>query len=120
MPAMMLTNACTLLGQVNGATGTAVGIVVDPTGTFKYFLFPKNFFQTTSRSPSLPPADFFEIDDTYVMCTKPPACVLFKPDTCRASTFEGLDPAITPIFPLEKSISWKGYSILPSFLSYPV
>jgi hypothetical protein len=111
MPAMMLTNTCTLLGQVNGATGTAVGIAVDPTGTFKYFLFPKKTFQTASRSPSLPPADFLEIDATHVMCTKPPACVLFKPDTCRASTFEDLDPAITPIFPFEKSISWKGYSI---------
>lgn len=33
MPAMILSNICTLLGQVNGATGAATGIVVDPTGT---------------------------------------------------------------------------------------
>lgn len=32
MPAVILTNICTLLGLVNGATGTAIGIVVDPTG----------------------------------------------------------------------------------------
>lgn len=32
MPSAMLTNICTLLGLVNGAAGTAVGIVVDPTG----------------------------------------------------------------------------------------
>lgn len=32
MPAVMLTNACTALGQVNGATGTAVGIVLDSSG----------------------------------------------------------------------------------------
>jgi hypothetical protein len=34
MPAMLLTNACTLLGQVNGARGIATGIVVDPTGMY--------------------------------------------------------------------------------------
>ncbi|KAJ5100153.1 hypothetical protein N7532_007154 [Penicillium argentinense] len=30
MPAVILTNICTALGQVNGAAGTAVGVVVDP------------------------------------------------------------------------------------------
>ena len=33
MPTMMLTDAYMLLGQVNGATGSAVGIAVDPTGS---------------------------------------------------------------------------------------
>jgi len=33
MPAAMLANICTLMGQVNGARGTVSGIVVDPTGT---------------------------------------------------------------------------------------
>jgi hypothetical protein len=32
MPAVVLTNICTPLGLVNGAAGTAVGVVVDPTG----------------------------------------------------------------------------------------
>jgi hypothetical protein len=32
MPTVMLTNACTPLGQVNGATGTTVGVVLDPAG----------------------------------------------------------------------------------------
>jgi hypothetical protein len=32
MPAVLLTNICTRLGQVNGAAGSAVGIVVDPAG----------------------------------------------------------------------------------------
>ncbi|KAJ6087103.1 hypothetical protein N7467_006017 [Penicillium canescens] len=36
MPTVMLTNACTPLGQVNGATGTAVGIVLDPAGKFLF------------------------------------------------------------------------------------
>ena len=33
MPAAILANTCTPMGQVNGARGTASGIVVDPTGT---------------------------------------------------------------------------------------
>lgn len=32
MPAMVLTNICTPLGLVNGATGRAVGVSIDPTG----------------------------------------------------------------------------------------
>jgi hypothetical protein len=32
MPTVMLTNACTPLGQVNGAMGTTVGVVLDPAG----------------------------------------------------------------------------------------
>ena len=36
MPAIMLSNTCTLLGHVNGARGIASGIVVDPTGTSWY------------------------------------------------------------------------------------
>jgi hypothetical protein len=36
MPAMVLTNICTPLGLVNGATGTAVGIVIDPAGKLTY------------------------------------------------------------------------------------
>ena len=37
MPAVILTNICTPLGLVNGASGAATGIVVDPTGGF---IFP--------------------------------------------------------------------------------
>lgn len=36
MPAVVLTNICTLFGLVNGAAGTAVGIVVDQTGPFVF------------------------------------------------------------------------------------
>ena len=99
MPAVMLSNACTPLGQVNGATGTAVGIVIDPTGEHT---FPHKIMTITN---TLSLADFFEVDDLYVMCTKPPACVLFKPDDSRIpdSGFQGLDGSIMPIFPLKKS-----------------
>lgn len=34
MPAAILTNICTALGQVNGAAGTAVGVVADPSGKY--------------------------------------------------------------------------------------
>jgi hypothetical protein len=36
MPAILLTNICTALAQVNGARGIASGIVVDPTGMSLY------------------------------------------------------------------------------------
>lgn len=45
------------------------------------------------------------------MCTKPPACVLFKPDKARASGFKDLEPSVIPVFPLERSITLKGYSV---------
>ena len=36
MPVVMLSNACTPLGQVNRATRIAVGIVIDPTGKYTF------------------------------------------------------------------------------------
>jgi hypothetical protein len=45
------------------------------------------------------------------MCTKPPACILLKPDKPRATGFEDLEPSIMPVFPLERSITLKGYSV---------
>jgi hypothetical protein len=45
------------------------------------------------------------------LCTKPPACVLFKPYKPKTATFTSLDPGILPVFPLEKSITVKGYSV---------
>jgi hypothetical protein len=38
MPAMILANICTSMGQVNGARGTATGIVVDPTGIYFFYI----------------------------------------------------------------------------------
>jgi hypothetical protein len=34
MPIIILSNICTPLGQVNGATGTTTGITIDSTGKF--------------------------------------------------------------------------------------
>lgn len=34
MPSVILTNACTSIDQVNGATGTVVGLILDQAGKF--------------------------------------------------------------------------------------
>ncbi|KAJ5318263.1 hypothetical protein N7476_004683 [Penicillium atrosanguineum] len=87
MPKMVLTNICTPAGLVNGATGEAVGVVVDPE------------------------ADFHELDELYIFCTKPPACLLFKPNRSKSVSIQSLDENVIPIFPLEASIIVKGYSV---------
>ena len=51
------------------------------------------------------------MDELYILCTKPPTCVLFKPHRSKSSKFEDLDDTVMPVFPLEKSITLKGYSI---------
>jgi hypothetical protein len=87
MPATVLTNSCTPLGLVNGARGIATGVVVDPT------------------------ADFFEIDDLYLLCTKPPVSVLFQRQKVKHSKFDDLDAKSIPVFPLERSITVKKFSV---------
>lgn len=51
------------------------------------------------------------MDDLYILCTKPPACVLVKQQRLNPSQFKGLEAAVMPVFPLEKSITLKGYSV---------
>jgi hypothetical protein len=45
------------------------------------------------------------------MCTKPPSCVIFKPNRSKATGFQDLEPSAMPVFPLERSITIKGYSV---------
>lgn len=59
----------------------------------------------------MPLAEFFEADDVYILCTKPPACVLFQRDNLEHSKFEDLDSKVVPVFPLERSITVKGQSV---------
>ena len=59
----------------------------------------------------MPLAEFFEMDDLYILCTKPPACVLFRRDSSAHTKFEDLDDKIIPVFPLERSITVKGHSV---------
>lgn len=51
------------------------------------------------------------MDDLYILCTKPPACVLFQRDNSEHSKFDGLDAKIIPVFPSERSITVKGHSV---------
>lgn len=55
--------------------------------------------------------EFYPIDDLYILCIKPLACILFKPYKPKTATFTSLNPGILPVFPLEKSITIKGYSV---------
>jgi hypothetical protein len=63
---------------------------------------------TTNHTPL---AEFFEMDDLYILCTKSPACVLFQRDNSAHSKFDDLDAKIIPVFPLERSITIKGHSV---------
>jgi len=51
------------------------------------------------------------MDDLYILCTKPPACILFKRENSKHSEFENLEAKVIPVFPLERSITIKGYSV---------
>jgi hypothetical protein len=51
------------------------------------------------------------MDDLYILCTKPPACVLFQRDSSEHAKFDDLDAKIIPVFPLERSITIKGHSV---------
>src|ERR1017187_2492987 len=51
------------------------------------------------------------MDDLYILCTKPPACVLFRQDNSKKSNFDDLEVNVVPVFPLERSITIKGYSV---------
>jgi hypothetical protein len=43
------------------------------------------------------PAEFYEIDELYILCTQSPAWVLFSPHKPKAATFTELDPAVMPV-----------------------
>ena len=104
MPTILLTNVCTALGHVNGAQGAAIGVVIDPHGKSCHLLL-------LSHANNDSPAEFFELDDPYILCTRPPACVLFHRYNATHSTFPDLEPGIIPVFPLERSITIKGHSV---------
>jgi hypothetical protein len=55
-------------------------------------------------------ATFFDLDNQITLCTKSPACVLFRPNNPKHPTFDDLDATIFPIFPIERSIEVKNLS----------
>jgi hypothetical protein len=65
MPAVILVNIYTPLGQVNGAARTAISIMVDLAGKSVI-----SWREDASSNPSV--AELFEINNLYIMCTKPP------------------------------------------------
>jgi hypothetical protein len=51
------------------------------------------------------------MDDLYILCTKPPACVLVRQETSKHPAFEDLEAAVVPVFPIERSINIQKYSV---------
>jgi len=51
------------------------------------------------------------MDDLYILCTKPPACVLFRQENSNHPAFENLEAKIIPVFPIERSIKIRQYSV---------
>lgn len=102
MLVMLLTNINTSAGLVNGATGTAVGIVLDPIGKFPR---KSHLYIITG------PAEFYTLNNHYIFCNKPLVYLLFKPDRPKLISLQSLDSNILPIFPLEAFLSLEDYSI---------
>jgi hypothetical protein len=56
-------------------------------------------------------AEFHKLNDLQILCTKPPACLLFKPNRPKAIHFQSLTQDLLPTFPLKTSVTVKGYSV---------
>ena len=46
-----------------------------------------------------------------MFCTKPPACLLLKLNRPQSAEFDNLDVSIMPVFPIERSVALKGFSV---------
>src|SRR5436190_10123808 len=51
------------------------------------------------------------MDDLYILCTKSPACVLFQQENSNHPAFENLEAKVIPVFPIERSIKIRQYSV---------
>jgi PIF1-like helicase len=83
MPVMLLENLLTPFKLVNGRIGKAVDVVVDSD------------------------SDVFDLNDRYVLCSRPPACVIVEFDEPTGLTFPGLAPNQHPFFPRKYSSDIK-------------
>jgi hypothetical protein len=83
MPVMLLENLLTPFKLVNGRIGKAVDVVVD-----------SDF-------------DVFDLNDRYVLCSRPPTCVIVEYDEPTGLTFPGLAPNQHPFFPRKYSSTIK-------------
>ena len=46
-----------------------------------------------------------------MFCTKPPACILLRLNRPQSAEFDNLELSTMPVFPLERSIPMKGFSV---------
>jgi hypothetical protein len=83
MPVMLLENLLTPFKLVNGRMGKAVDVVVDSD------------------------SDVFDLNDRYVLCSRPPGCVIVEFDEPTGLTFPGLAPNQHPFFPRKYSSDIK-------------
>ena len=83
MPVMLLENLFTPFKLVNGRIGKAMDVVVDSD------------------------SDVFDLNDRYVLCSRPPACVIVEYDEPTGLTFPGLAPNQHPFFPRKYSSTIK-------------
>jgi PIF1-like helicase len=83
MPVMLLENLFTPFKLVNGRIGKAVDVVVDSD------------------------SDVFDLNDRYVLCSRPPACVIVEYDEPTGLSFPGLAPNQHPFFPRKYSSTIK-------------
>ena len=47
----------------------------------------------------------------YILCTKPPVCLLFRQRNSKHVNFKDLEAEVIPVFPIERSINIKAYSV---------
>jgi ATP-dependent exoDNAse (exonuclease V) alpha subunit len=83
IPVMLLENLLTPVKLANGRIGTAVDMVVDPD------------------------SDVFDLNDQYVLCSRPPACIIVEYDEPTGLTFPGLASNQHPFFPRKYSSTIK-------------
>jgi hypothetical protein len=83
MPVVLLHNIYTEGGLVNGLRGTAVGVVHDPN------------------------AKMVEVGGPYILCDRPPRCILVRHANPTGLDLPQLERLITPIFPIQSSNSKK-------------
>ncbi|PMD37125.1 hypothetical protein L207DRAFT_432503 [Hyaloscypha variabilis F] len=81
MPFMLLANVGTRVGLTNGKMGKAIDVVMDDHERI---------------------ATFFELDDRYILCNKPPICVLVDFGEPCGLQYPGLLMNLQPIFHVQR------------------
>jgi hypothetical protein len=124
MPVMLLENLLTPFKLVNGRIGKAVDVVVEHIKNVMELRFGGRNFRRMSKSvrslrkKRKRPAriqkffirsdsDVFDLNDRYVLCSRPPACVIVEYDEPTGLTFPGLAPNQHPFFPRKYSSTIK-------------